>query len=67
MKDQWGYFSEKNLPKDASEWERYWRNRISAEIISRFLHDEQPQDLSDYLIENIAVFVHRGNEDYPSM
>jgi hypothetical protein len=65
MMDQWGYF--KNPPPaDALEWERFWRNRISAEIIYHFLNDEQPQNIADALIENVAVFVHRGNDDYPS-
>jgi hypothetical protein len=65
MMDQWGYFSSDKMPEQAKDWERFWRNRISAEIISRFLDDAQPETLSDFLIENIAVFVHRGNEDYP--
>jgi len=63
--DQWGYFKDKP-PQEALDYERFWRNRISAEVIHRFLDDKQPESLTDMLIENIAVFVHRGNDDYPS-
>lgn len=66
MMDEWGYFSYEKMPQQARDWERFWRNRISAEIIQRFLDNKQPESLSDHLIENIAVFVHRGNEEYPS-
>jgi hypothetical protein len=65
MIDQWGYFKD-TPPQAALDYERFWRNRISAEIIQRFLDNRKPQNLTDALIENIAVFVHRGNDDYPS-